>query len=164
MWQLLSKLYLLPWVVVVFSSKASKSCALPFDLRGSCPVSRPTEAVVCSAASWSKAFVLPTVFCGRWMESVCVETTAHGRKKVWHGISNKWANASKFIYQKTNARKSKDTGFTLHISSWLHSFFLSGSRTPCCLFRSHSFSMGQKGNTVVRTQILLWTEKWKIAA
>lgn len=145
-WQLLLKLNLLPWVVVVFSSKASKSRALPFDLSGSHPVSRPAEAVVCAAASWSKTLVLPTVFCGWWMESK--------KGMTWH--LKQVSTTFKFSYQITNARKiflimnnSNDTVFTLHISSWLHSFFLSGSRTLCCLFRSHSFSMGQKANTVV---------------
>lgn len=40
----------------------------------------------------------------------------------------------------------------MHISSWLHSFFLSGSRTAQRLFRPHSFSMGKKANTVVSEQ------------
>lgn len=98
-WQLLLKLYLLPWFVV-FSSKASKSRALPFDLRGSGPVSRPAEDVVCSAASWSKVLVLPTAFCGWWMESVYVETTAHRRKKVWHGISSEQTLSSSSIMKQ----------------------------------------------------------------
>lgn len=37
--------------------------------------------------------------------------------------------------------------FTLHISSLLHSVFLSGSKTLLCLFRSHSFSMWRKAQT-----------------
>jgi len=84
---------------------------------------------------------------------------------------------SMFLYQATNATATtkasylsiininKDDGnnigqkamtikwrFTLHRSSWLHSFFLSGSRTPYGVFRSHSFSMGKKENTVVSEQ------------
>lgn len=60
---------------------------------------------------------------------------------------------------------SKDTGniirqkalrrhlaFTVHMSSWLLSSFLSGSRTPHGLFRSHFFSVVKKANTVVSEQ------------
>lgn len=160
MWQLL-ELYFLPWVVV-FSSKAL-FVSLSFDLTRSSAIRCPAEAVLCSTANFSKVLVLPTDSHCWWMESVYV---AKGERNALHLISKKWPKVNYFflfvsLSNKCKTRSllvmnnNKDTGsteFTLHVSSWVHSFFLSGSTTRHCLFSSHSFSMGKKANTGVSEQ------------
>lgn len=137
LWQLFFKFCLLSWVVVL-SLKSSECCS----------ICCPTKSVLDSTGSWSKFSVFSIPFCCWWAESNCVAEEEKKNTATWNKKGPITPSSVLILnWDNTVNNDQRRLKCTLHRSSLLQSFFLSGSRTFKCFFRSHSFSMGQKANT-----------------